>query len=367
MGVTRYLLKGKPFYKVDVWVRGRDGTQKRLQKRKIPTKEQASLLEAKLKADSFDGEYFDRVRPSTLTVEEAWKLYEPVTRANNDSWQSDVGRAMHFCRHLGSRKCVSLTVEDINDYRARRSTENTRKGTKPSSTTIDREVELLKRLLNYAVDCKRLQTNPIDRAKLVRAPNVRRAVICENDFEALVDACDEPFKGIVVTAFETGMRKGEILGLRWEHIDLRNDFIRLSPQDTKANDARNVPLTSRLKRLLESAPRGLPHTAVFRNPNTGNAWADISSMWHRAVKGCSREDLTFHDLRRSFITRARRRGIPESLIMQMSGHRTRAVFDRYNVIEESDLQQAARTLGSLGEDLDEVRNGEVQKHQGVTG
>jgi integrase len=73
----------------------------------------------------------------------------------------------------------------------------------------------------------------------------------------------------------------------------------------------------------------------------------------------------FHDLRRSFVTNARRRGVPESVVMRMSGHRTRAVFDRYNIIEEDDLRDAVKRIeagiakdsGASGQDQDKVKGG----------
>jgi integrase len=80
------------------------------------------------------------------------------------------------------------------------------------------------------------------------------------------------------------------------------------------------------------------------NPQTGKPWRDGRTLNGRAWRRAGIDGLWFHDLRRSFVTNARRRGIPESAVMRMSGHRTRAAFDRYNIISETDLVEA---LGRL--------------------
>ena len=67
-------------------------------------------------------------------------------------------------------------------------------------------------------------------------------------------------------------------------------------------------------------------------------------MFRRAGKGAEIDGLWFHDLRRSFVTKARRQGIPESVVMRLSGHKTRAVFDRYNIVSEDDIKEAARAF-----------------------
>ena len=102
---------------------------------------------------------------------------------------------------------------------------------------------------------------------------------------------------------------------------------------------------------------------MFTNPATEEAWKDIRKTFRRACKTAKLAGIWFHDLRRSFVTNARRRGVPESVVMKMSGHRTRAVFDRYNIIEEDDLRDAVQRIeagiaasseGGSGQDLDKV-------------
>jgi integrase len=145
-------------------------------------------------------------------------------------------------------------------------------------------------------------------------------------------------------AFDTGMRKSEVLNLRWSQVDLRAGAVRLGAEDTKTNRARTIYLTARALEVLKRLPRQLRTEYVFANPETGKPWTDLKRCFDAAREAIGRPDLWFHDLRRSFVTNARRRGVPESVVMKMSGHRTRSVFDRYNVIEDEDVRAAVRTI-----------------------
>src|SRR5207244_3644124 len=142
-------------------------------------------------------------------------------------------------------------------YRNRRFAEKTRRGIPPAPATLDREVELLKRILNYAVACGRLPHNPLAKAKLLRKPNVRRIVVDEEAFERLLVAADPPLKPILAVAYETGMRLREILDLEWDQLDLREGVIRLAPQDTKGEEARTVYLAPRALEAIRQLPRRL--------------------------------------------------------------------------------------------------------------
>jgi integrase len=123
---------------------------------------------------------------------------------------------------------------------------------------------------------------------------------------------------------------------------------------------------------LEALPRSLSGY-VFVNPDTGTRWNQIQKVWDRARKGAGLSNLWFHDLRRSFVTNARRRGVPESVVMKMSGHRTREVFERYNIINDEDLREATRVIeeGQKRElgvviNAETEANGTEQKWRGTT-
>jgi integrase len=96
--------------------------------------------------------------------------------------------------------------------------------------------------------------------------------------------------------------------------------------------------------ILKETPRQLHSPYVFVNPDTGKPWAEHNKMLRKACERAGLNGIWFHDLRRSFVTNARRSGVPESVVMKLSGHRTRSVFDRYNIIDEGDLKVAVERI-----------------------
>jgi integrase len=76
----------------------------------------------------------------------------------------------------------------------------------------------------------------------------------------------------------------------------------------------------------------------------GTRWEDARKLFVRARRKAELTQVWFHDHRRSFVTNSRRRGVPESVVMRMSGHRTRNVFDRYNIVEDEDVRNAVKAI-----------------------
>ena len=103
MGVSTYVTRGKARWRVDTYVTLPDGATKRIRKKRIPSREQAEAYERKMLVEAYEGRFFDRAKEPTATVRQLWAEYEPITKRDNDSWRSDVGRAAHLLRLLGDR------------------------------------------------------------------------------------------------------------------------------------------------------------------------------------------------------------------------------------------------------------------------
>lgn len=111
-------------------------------------------------------------------------------------------------------------------------------------------------MLGYALKSAQLKDHPLRGVQLLRKPNVRRMVLDEAGFQRLFAAAEEALQPILFLAFDTGMRKDEVLALRWEQVDLEASTIALAPEDTKTDEPRLIVLTQRAKEGTQPPPRG---------------------------------------------------------------------------------------------------------------
>jgi len=343
MGVTSYKAGNRTFWKADYRIKDATHREKRIVKCRIPTREMAEALIQKARIEIFEGTYFEKRERKSLTVEKAYQNFEPTLKLSVKDWTTDAKRASHVIRVLGHREASSLDQKDIDEYRLKRQLDTTAKGKPPAISTVNREVAFLRHFLNHAVKRRELRDNPLAGVKMLPENNVRDVYVTEPEFRRLLDCAEELLKPILITAYETGMRKREVLDLEWKQVNLKDMMIRLSPEDTKTKRPRTIILTDRVHETLDRLPRSLKGY-VFVNPETGKPWVQIQKMFDRARKAAGLTNIWFHDLRRSFVTNARRRGVPESVVMKMSGHKDRSVFDRYNIVSEDDIRSAVLVI-----------------------
>jgi len=213
-------------------------------------------------------------------------------------------------------------------------------------------------LLRRAFNLGRKATPP----KIQRVPHFpmlkeaapRRGFLEDAQYGALMSALPEYLKPVLAFAYWTGCRRGEILSLQWRQVDLTRSAVRLDPGTTKNDDSRVIPLVPDLRAMLEmqKAKRDqlFPDCPWVFFGTTGKPIREMRKAWACACKLAGLADdegkptVIFHDLRRTGVRNLVRACVQEKVCMAISGHRTRSIFDRYNIVSEADLFNAAAKL-----------------------
>ncbi len=145
-------------------------------------------------------------------------------------------------------------------------------------------------------------------------------------------------------AYYTGIRRGEILKLTWGMVDLKGEDkgIILPPEVCITNEGRFVPLNVEMVETFKAMPQSLPGVPVL--PRQGSRLPVQQSEWgfKAACKSAEIVDFNFHDLRHALVTNMRRAGVHEPVIMKITGHKTRAMFDRYNSVSREEVKAAVK-------------------------
>jgi len=235
-------------------------------------------------------------------------------------------------------RATEITTVRINEYIENRLIEGA------ANATINRELSALKRLLNLG----RIQTPPlVDRVPYIPAlqeNNARKGFFEHGEFLAMRSALPHHLKDFITFAYKTGWRISEIATLTWKQVDREQGIVRLEVGETKNDEARTVYLDPELKQIFKdrwtNRPNLLPF--VFLNMHGNDRIKRFDKAWKNACKEAKIGIRHFHDFRRTAVRNMVRSGIPERVAMTISGHKTRSVFDRYNIVNDSDLKLAAK-------------------------
>ena len=245
----------------------------------------------------------------------------------------------HFKRVWGNPPIHTLTVEVLDQYRALRLEE------KVGPATINREMATLKHALSKAVEWKLLRKTSreeLTAIKKYQEPDGRlRYLSGDAEAERLLQACDASLRPIVLTALHTGMRKGELLGLTWDCVDMTHGFIRL--KQTKNGKARALPFNETLWSLFSRLRTRQDVSWVFHDA-AGNRWNDIRHPFDAACDSAGLTDFHFHDLRHTFASWLMMRGVPLATVSNLLGHTSPTMTLRYAHLSPKHLTSAVRVL-----------------------
>ncbi len=294
-----------------------------------------------------------------LRLEEAAEDLFNDYRTNGKRSLADVRRRVekHLKPFFRNRRMTAITTVDVRAFTATRQVANASNG------EINRELTALKRMFNLAVQAGKLLFKPY--IPMLQEHNVRQGFFEREQYESIRAHLPPSFRGVAAFAFATGWRvPSEILPLEWRQIDFRAAEVRLDPGTTKNDEGRVFPFTTELQRILEEQRRlavrlrekGLIaryvffHVVEMKDGTLGKksgariTGSGFDKAWRRARDQAGCPGLIPHDFRRTAVRNLEQAGVPRSVAMKLTGHKTESVYRRYAIVSSGDLRSAARQL-----------------------
>jgi integrase len=279
-------------------------------------------------------------RPVKITFGEPGTKYMENAKANKRSWLRDEQMLESLTNFLGSERQVKeIYPADIEGFKLYRRKE-------VSGSTVNRELALLKRMLNRAIDWDLyLGSNPVRKVKFFQKINMGFRTLTPKEENRFLASATPYIRDIAVFALNTGLRIGEILSLTWKSVDLENNL--LSVFAHKTNKIRTVPINTDARRVLEYWALGRKGEFVFYNHETGKPFVDLKAGFALACRKSGIEGVTWHTLRHTFASRLVTRGVDIVTVQQLLGHSTVTVTMRYTHTNLDAKRNATQKLEGL--------------------
>jgi integrase len=242
----------------------------------------------------------------------------------------------HLRKFFAFDHAIDITTDRIKAYAADRQKE------KAANASINRELAALKRMFSLAVQEGRLSHSPY--IPTLEEDNARQGFVDHGAFLALREKLATYLRDPIAFLYLSGWRLGEMKALEWRDVDLAGKVVHLRPEISKNKNGRLLPLSGELLEIMNRAhAKRRPHWPfVFHRD--GEPIGDFRKAWSTACKATGLHPLLVHDLRRTAVRNMVRARVSDRVAMALSGHKTRSVFDRYDIVSEADLAQAAERL-----------------------
>jgi integrase len=311
--------------------------------------EEARAAEGKRKAQKVENPaILERVPAERMPFTELSEWYLDLSPVKKLTSYNRIQQGIaNFNRVFGERIVSTLKPLDLEEYQDQREED----GRAPA--TVDMEISLVKTMVTNAfdndlVDGRTVKAFRTVKRKLRKASNARKRTLTIDEFLKLVDVAPDHLKAFLTVAFNTGMRTGELRGLKWAHIDREKRVIRLPADLTKEGKAKVIPMNHHVKGALAALPRAIHHDFVLTYQNEpivtpgGLKNSFITACGKAGIPYGRREanGITFHDLRRTVKTNMLNAGVDKVYRDTILGHTLHGMDVHYMSPSEDDLHRA---------------------------
>ena len=301
----RFKIRGKEYYK------------------SIPeaTDQQSALqYETIVKAELMKGNLGIIETKKRATLKDGVALYLEYSKNNKKSTANDNAYTDTFLKFFKGLDLDEITPAKIEDFKKYLLNEG------KSKATVNKYLQALSKLFNVAIDNGIISINPKQKVKNLKTENQKIRFLEKLEEKKLMqvlpkfyyDGKSSMLKLIVKLALKTGMRRNEILTLKWQNVDLKNNVFELLV--TKSGKGRKIPIAKTIRKFLEKLKKTSNSEYLFINPETQKHYVDIKKSFKTALKQAKIQNFRFHDLRHTFATRLIEKGVDIVVVKELMGH-----------------------------------------------
>jgi len=265
-------------------------------------------------------------------AEEFLRVY---SKEKKRSWERDEYSLKPLCAFFKNKNLSDITQYSVEQYQELR-----RKEVSPA--TVNRELACLKTLFQKAIEWKKAEDNPAKKVRRYREME-RERILNPEEAQILLDVAALHLKTILTIALNTGMRRSEILGLRWKSVIFAKRYIHI--ENSKNGKSRNVPMNPIVFNALKDMDK--THEFVFYNHKTKGPIKSVKTAFIAAYKKVGIKNLRFHDLRHTAATRMIESGIDLVTVSKILGHSSIQMTMRYAHPTPENMQKAVDKLGEF--------------------
>ena len=345
------------------WLRYRMNGREHEESSNSTSRRQAEKLLARRQAELAIGQFMAPDVRRTTMANLAQMLRDDYRVNGRRSLKRAENSLTHLLNYFGEARAITVTADRIAAYiRERQDSE-------AAPATIRNELAALKRIFTLGVRAGKVAQRP--HIPAIQVSNARTGFFEHADFAALVAELPDYLRPVVEFAYYTGWRiPSEVLRLTWAQVDFHAGVVRLEPRSTKNDEGRTFPFDALPELAAVLRAQRETTTAVERATgqiilhvfhHDGQPIRYFRRAWLSACRRAAtvrvgklvrvvRPDLLRripHDFRRTAVRNLVRAGVPERVAMQLTGHKTRSVFDRYNIVNERDLRDGVSRLAAL--------------------